>query len=105
MIYSALTKPHARPHALLADRVLRQRGILGGMSSRFVHPVERDWNGALHLGPGDLGQVLGVEDEEVSRPLGAGGHHDGQQDSWGRIVNVIHGWSEQVSHKEKKNYC
>lgn len=30
VIYSALTKPHARPHALLADPVLqRQRDILG----------------------------------------------------------------------------
>lgn len=70
------------------------------MTSRFVHPVEGDWNGALHLGPGDLGQVLGVEDEEVSRPLGAGSHHDGQQNSWGRIVNVTRGRSEQVSHRE-----
>lgn len=70
------------------------------MTSRFVHPVEGDWNGALHLGPGDLGQVLGVEDEEVARPLGARSHHDGQQDSWGRISNVSHGRSERVSHRE-----
>lgn len=91
VIYSALTKPRARLHALLADRVLHQRDILGRTTSRFVHPVESDRNGALHLGPGDLGQVLGVEDEEVSWPLGAGSHHDGQQYSWGRIIKVIHG--------------
>lgn len=53
--------------------------------------MEGDRNGALHLRPGDLGQVLGVEDEEVSWPLGARSHHDGQQDSWGRIINIIHG--------------
>lgn len=101
VIYSALSKPHARPPARAAcwpcSTPARR---LGKMTSRFVHPVEGDWNGALHLGPGDLGQVLGVEDEEVSRSLGAGSHHDGQQDSWGHIINVSHGRSEQVSHRK-----
>lgn len=41
--------------------------------------MESDWHGALHFGPGDLWQVLGVQDEQVARPLGARGHHDGQK--------------------------
>ena len=46
---------------------------------RFVHPMEGDGHGALNLGPGDLWQVLGVQNEQVTRPLGAGGHHDGKK--------------------------
>lgn len=46
--------------------------------------MESDRHGAIHFCPGDLRHVLGVEDEEVSRPLGARRHHDGQQHSCGR---------------------
>lgn len=76
---------------------------LRNLSSGFVHPVEGDGNSALHFCPGDLGQVLGVQDEEVSWSLGAGSHHDGQQDSWEHIstllVNNFNGgcW---IKHKE-----
>lgn len=48
----------------------------------FVHPMKGDGNGALHFRPGDLRQILGVEDEEVSWSLGAGSHHNGQQHPW-----------------------
>ena len=41
--------------------------------------MERDGHGALHLGPGDLRQVPGVQDEHVAGPLGARGHHDGEE--------------------------
>lgn len=41
--------------------------------------MKGDGHAALHLRPGDLRQVLGVEDEEVSWSLGAGSHHNGQQ--------------------------
>lgn len=77
---------------LLVDTVklwLTDVDILGKMASSFVHPVKGDGNAALHLCSGDLGQVLGVEDEEVSWSLGAGGHHDGQQHSWGPACRVI----------------
>ena len=46
--------------------------------------MERDRHGALHLGPGDLRQVPGIQDEHVARPLGARGHHDGEEHPCGR---------------------
>lgn len=49
--------------------------------SVLVHPVKGDGNRALHLCPGHLRQVLGVEDEEVCWPLGAWSRHDSQQHS------------------------
>lgn len=82
----------AKNHMLLVDPVklwLTDVDILGKRASSFVHPVKGDGNAALHLCSGDLGQVLGVEDEEVSWSLGAGGHHDGQQHSWGPARRVI----------------
>lgn len=50
-------------------------------ASGFVHPMKGDGNVALHFCSGDLGQILGIEDEEVSLPLGARNHHNGQQHS------------------------
>lgn len=50
--------------------------------SMLVHPVKGDGNRALHLCSGDLRQVLGIEDEEVSWPLGARGRHNSQQHPW-----------------------
>lgn len=53
------------------------------MLSRFVHPVKGDRDGALHFCPGDLGQILGVEDEEISWSLGTRSRYNGEQDSCG----------------------
>lgn len=50
-------------------------------SLRFVHPMKGDGHAALHFRPGDLRQILGIEDEEVPWSLGAGGHHYGEQHS------------------------
>lgn len=38
----------------------------------LVHSVEGDRHRALHLCPGDLRHVLGVEDQHVPWPLGPG---------------------------------
>lgn len=51
--------------------------------------MKGDGHAALHLRPGDLRQVLGVEDEEVSWSLGAGSHHNGQQHTWGGGIYII----------------
>lgn len=53
--------------------------VLSDAALGFVHPVEGDGNAAVHLCPGDLRQILGVEDEEICWSLGAGSRHDGQQ--------------------------
>lgn len=53
------------------------------MFSRFVHPVKGDRDGALHFCPGDLRQILGIEDEEISWSLGTRRRHNGEQDSCG----------------------
>lgn len=45
--------------------------------------MESDWYSAIHLCPGDLRQVLGIEDQEVPWSLGARCSNDGQQDTWG----------------------
>lgn len=55
-----------------ADSILKR-------ASRFVHSMEGNRNGALHFCSGDLRQILGIEDEEVSWPLGARSRHNGQQ--------------------------
>ena len=59
--------------------------------------MERDGHGAIHLGPGDLRQVPGVQDEHVSRPLGARGHHDGQEHPCGRPQSNTQGLSHGES--------
>ena len=51
--------------------------------------MKGDRHGALHFCPGDLRQILGIEDEEVSWSLGAGSHHNGQQHSWGHSTRLI----------------
>lgn len=59
--------------------------------SVLIHPVKGDRDVALHLCPGHLGQVLGVEDEEVCWPLGAWSCHDSQQHSWRAQHEVLLG--------------
>lgn len=46
---------------------------------QLVHAVEGDGRHDVHLGPGDLRQVLSVQDQAVCRSLCSRTHHDGQQ--------------------------
>lgn len=57
--------------------------------SRLVHAVEGDGRYDVHLGPGDLRQVLGVEDQAVRRSLSSRTHHDGQQHTCTTFSQVI----------------
>ena len=69
---------------------LKGRGRPGSCGTLgFVHPVKGDGDVALHVRPGDLWQILGVEDEEIRRPLGAGSRHDGQQHTCRHSTEVI----------------
>lgn len=50
--------------------------------------MKGDRDGALHFSPGDLRQILGIEDEEISGPLGTGSRHDGEQHTCGHDNNL-----------------
>lgn len=50
------------------------------ITSGFIHPMEGHRDDDLHSSAGDLREVLGVEDEEKSRPLALSRvHHDAQE--------------------------